>query len=173
MNAKYSVHSASDNGGSVREFLIQDTVQRAKQEHDLLKEELQDIYQQACIVRREQNEIRLNREMRQLKDSVTHFIKEWSAHTRWEESELFPFAANYWGEEPDLFALMEQEFELAEQFIRGFLQTLDRAVVLLPQEEARRMASYLIQAYAILKNRFSEEEEIILLLTDRSNSFAY
>lgn len=172
MSTNFSVEGALDSGG-VRDFWFQDAVVRAKHEHDLLKEELQDIFAQACKVRNEADDIRRNREIRQLKDSVKHFVKQWSAHAKWEETELFPCAASYWGEEPDCFALMEQEYDLAEQYIRGFLHTVDRAVIPIPLDEARRMTSYLIQAYAVLKNRFCEEEEIIGLLTDRSNVYGY
>ncbi|MCD9020683.1 hemerythrin domain-containing protein [Cohnella silvisoli] len=161
------------HAADARHFLLENAVVRAKQEHDLLKEELQDLYAQVCTVRSDEDEIRLNREIRQLNDSVKHFMKEWSDHTKWEESELFPYAAWYLGAEPDMFALMEQEYELAEQYIQAFLHTLDRAVIPVSHEEARKMASYLLQAYAFLKNRFQEEEEIMQSLTDRSNGYGF
>ncbi|TJY41135.1 hemerythrin domain-containing protein [Cohnella pontilimi] len=151
------------------EFVLQNALDRAKQEHELLKEELQDIFGQVCAIRSGQDEIRLNRQIGQLNDSVKHFMKHWGDHTSWEDREFFPYASWYLGTEPDCFALMEQEYELAEQYIRAFLQELQRSHIPIPREEARRMASYLIQAYAVLKNRFREEEEVMEELTDRSN----
>lgn len=47
------------------------------------------------------------------------------------------------------------------------------AVIPVSREEARRMVSYLLQAYAFLKNRFDEEEVIWVALTDRSNRYDY
>jgi hypothetical protein len=144
-----------------------------KQEHELLKQELQEIYSRACAVRSDYDVPRLNRKIRQLNEVVKQFMTEWHAHIEWEEAELFPYVTSYLGEEPDLFALMEQEYELAEQFICAFLQTLDRAVIPVPHDEAYRMASYLLQAYAVMKNRFIEEEEILLELTDHSNRYDF
>jgi hypothetical protein len=39
------------------------------------------------------------------------------------------------------------------------------------REEARKISSYLIQAYAVLNNRFREEEEIMLELAERSKAY--
>ncbi|WP_164472654.1 hemerythrin domain-containing protein [Cohnella candidum] len=169
-------HALLDNAlppADMRQLVLDTAVVRAKQEHDLLKRELQDIYDLACTVRSDMNVPRLNREIRELNENVKRFMAEWNIHVQWEENELFPYASWYLGGEPDLFALMEQEYELAEQFIRAFLHTLDRAVIPVPHDEAYRMASYLLQAYAVLKNRFVEEEEIMSALTDRSNRFDF
>nr|WP_255807517.1 hemerythrin domain-containing protein [Cohnella mopanensis] len=152
-------------GADIREVRLETCITRAKQEHDLLKEELQDIFEQACIVRSGVDESRLNREIVELNENVKHFMKDWNEHTLWEESELFPYAAWLLGSEPDLYALMEQEYELADRSIREFVQTLERTSLPIGREEACRMTSYLIQAYAILKNRFKEEEEIMLELS--------
>lgn len=157
----------------VRQLMLDLAVVRAKQEHDLLKEELQDIYARVCTIRRDKDEKRLNIELRHLNDCVQQFMKEWSAHTQWEETELFPYATWYLGAEPDLFTLMEQEYEIAEEFLLAFLHALDRSVFPIQHEEAYRMASYLLQAYAVLRNRFVEEEEIMLALTDRSNKYDF
>ncbi|TVY01971.1 hemerythrin domain-containing protein [Cohnella terricola] len=161
------------SGGDLRELIIDSTVARAKQEHELLSEELREIYEQACTIRRGQDAKRLNREIRQLGDSVKHFLKHWTAHTQWEDDELFPSAASVLGAEPDLFSLMEHEYELAEQYIQAFTQLLEKAAAPIDQEEARKMTTYLIQAYAVLSNRFREEEEIMLELTDRSNAYGF
>jgi hypothetical protein len=96
-------------------------------------------------------------------------LKEWRAHIRREEEDLFPYAASYWGEAPELLHYMEQEDELAENYIRAFLHELSRSVIPVSREEARRMTSYLLQAYAFLKNRFDEEDDLLDSLTDRSN----
>jgi hemerythrin-like domain-containing protein len=158
-------------GSGVAELMLENSVARAQQEHELLKQELRNIYEQACIVRNVPEDRRLNREIGQLHDIVKLFMRHWSAHTQWEDSELFPHAASYLGAEPDLFTLMEQEYELAEQYIRKFLQALDKSNLPMNREEARKIASYLIQAYAVLNNRFREEEEIMLELAERSKAY--
>ncbi len=157
----------------IRELLLETAVVRARQEHEELREALADMYEQVCLVRVGAEQNRLNRELRKLKELVKQFQVKWEAHIRWEENELFPYSAWYFGEDPDLFAYMEQEYELAEQYLQAFLHTLDRSVIPIAADEARRMTSYLMQAYAFLKNRFDEEEEILTALTDHSNGFDY
>jgi hypothetical protein len=157
----------------MREWLLESSVARARQEHEALKEELRSIYDQACNVRNDREEKRLNREIRQLHDCVKLFMKHWAAHTQWEDSELYPQAATYLGAEPDLFMLMEQEYELADQYLRTFMRTLEKAEYPIGREEACKMTSYLIQAYAVLNNRFREEDEIMTDLTDRSNAYGF
>lgn len=157
----------------IRELLLENAVERARQEHEELREALVDMYEQVCLVRAGAEQNRLNRELRKLRELVKQFRTKWEAHIRWEESELFPYSAWYFGEDPDLFDYMEQEYELADQYLQAFLHTIDRSVIPIQAEEARRMTSYLMQAYAFLKNRFEEEEEILTALTDRSNSYNY
>jgi len=149
----------------IRDRVLECSINRAKHEHGLLKEELQDIFEQACLVRKGKEESLLNREIIELNEHVKHFMKDWNEHTLWEKSELFPYAAWLLGAEPDLYSLMDHEYELAERSIQAFVQTLEKATFPIKQDEACRMTSYLIQAYAILKNRFQEEEEIMLELT--------
>ena len=170
------LHAAIDADAlteEMRERMLESSVARARQEHEALKDELRSIYDQACVVRNDSEEKRLNREIRQLHDCVKMFMRHWSAHTKWEDSELYPQAASYLGAEPDLFLLMEQEYELADQYLRTFLRALEKVEYPIGQEEARKMTSYLIQAYAVLNNRFREEDEIMLDLTDKSNAYGF
>lgn len=153
----------------VRGLLLETAVARARQEHEQLRAALHDMYAQVCVIRAGAGPGELNRELRKLRDIVRAFMHKWEAHVQWEENELFPHAVSYFGEEPDLFAYMEQEYELAEHYLRAFLQTLDRSIIPVPQEDAHRMTSYLLQAYAFLTNRFEEEDEIWTALVDRSN----
>ncbi|MFC4601287.1 hypothetical protein [Cohnella hongkongensis] len=164
-----AIPPGEENGG----LLLEASVVRARQEHDALKEELRNIYERACAVRNDHEEKKRNREMRQLYDCVKLFMKHWIEHTRWEDAELFPQAASYLGAELDLFLLMEQEYELADQYLRVFLRLLEKAEHPIGREDARRMTAYLIQAYAVLNNRFREEDEIMLDLTDRSNAYGF
>jgi hypothetical protein len=134
---------------------------RAMQEHDLLRDELRNIFEQACSVREGQDEIGLNRDIRELCENVKVFMQDWNEHTSWEETELFPNAVRILGAEPDLYSLMGREYDLAERSIQAFMQSFDRSNLPLRRDDARRMAGYLIQAYAVMKNRFREEEEIM------------
>ncbi|WP_276358001.1 hemerythrin domain-containing protein [Cohnella caldifontis] len=170
------VHNAAERKmlpGDVRQLLLDKAIGQTRIDLDGLKAELRLLYAQACKVRTDGDAVRLNRQLRRLDQTVKQFLRDWNDHTRREAEDLFPYAAWYLGEDPELFAYLEQEDELAGQFIRAFLHALDRSVIPVQPEEARRMASYLLQAYAFLKNRFEEEEEMLDVLTDRSNRIDY
>ncbi|MDG0814373.1 hypothetical protein [Cohnella rhizosphaerae] len=101
---------------------LNEAVNRARQEHDALEAELADLYAQACTVRKDEDVVHLNANVRILNERVKHFMTEWSAHIAWEKTELFPYAAWYLETEPDLFALMELDYGLAERFIGSFFE---------------------------------------------------
>lgn len=152
---------------------LNEAVNRARQEHDALEAELADLYAQACTVRKDEDIVHLNANVRILNERVKHFMTEWSAHIEWEKTELFPYATWYLETEPDLFALMELDYGLAERFIGSFLNTLEQAILPISPEEAKALSSRLLQAYACLKNRLNEEQEIIDTLEDRSNVYSF
>lgn len=160
-------------GDDERYGLLSDAVVRARQEHDALEEELADLYAQVCTVRKDDDILHLNDHIRVLNERVKHFMSEWSAHISWEKTELFPYAVWYLETEPDLFTLMEQDYGLAERFISSFLNTLEQSVLPISPDEAKALSSYLLQAYAFLKNRLNEEEEIIETLEDHSNVYSF
>lgn len=160
-------------GDDERYSLLSDAVVRARQEHDALEEELADLYAQVCTVRKDEDILHLNDHVKVLNERVKHFMTEWSAHIAWEKTDLFPYAVWYLETEPDLFTLMEQDYGLAERFIGSFLKTLEQAVLPISPDEAKALSSYLLQAYAFLKNRLNEEEEIIETLEDHSNVYSF
>jgi regulator of cell morphogenesis and NO signaling len=154
-------------------FNINEAVDRLKEEHNVLQVTLQQIYALTCTVRTEMNEQRLHRYIGILKHTVLEFKKQLDAHSKWEEKELFPMAAWYFGNEQDAYELMEQDHEVAERSIHDFIEEIDRAAVPIQHEEASRMASYLFQAYVVLTNHFREEEELLSAFEDHSNTIGY
>ncbi|QGG55081.1 hypothetical protein [Paenibacillus sp. B01] len=148
-------------------------VERASQEQERLHAELQALVRQTCSVRQAEEPARLSREFRKLTSQVLKLQEDWQAHSRWVETEFLPYVTWYWGEEPDLFALMDHEYELAERCLERFNERLGQAAVPLEPEDARKLTSHLLQAYAILKNRMLEEEELVQQLKDRSNRYDF
>lgn len=134
---------------------------RAREENGQLKEELHDIYEQACEIRKQDDSDRLEERLQLLNETVQRFTRHWSEHSRWEESVLLPCVASYLDEDPNLFAYMEQENELAEPYLDAFREQLGRKPLPATREDAKRLTSNLLQAYAFLKNRVDEEEEIL------------
>jgi len=152
-------------------FRLNDTITRMKEEHGLLQVLLQDIYALTCTVRIEEDEYRLHRELKLLKNKVLDFKKQLDEHSKWEEAELFPMASLYFGSEIDVCGIMEQEHDVADQYVDAFIRTLDGAIAPVKHDDARRMASYLFQAYVVLTNHFRDEEELLDSLKECSPAY--
>jgi len=74
---------------------------------------------------------------------------------------LLPRAASRLGAEPDLFELMEREYGCAERDFLTCIDVLESSPQPLRAEDAKRLSSCVIQAYAVMNGRLREEEEII------------
>ncbi|RKP52971.1 hypothetical protein D7Z26_14600 [Cohnella endophytica] len=166
-----------DADPEARYCLLEQAIERAKQERGVLNEELKAIYDQTCAVSNDKDTVSLNRDVELLTECVRHFIRDWSEYKSWEDAELFPHAALYLGVESDSFELMEREYELGERLLEACGHHLDGSLrVAATPENVRAVTSSLLQAYAFLKNRFREEEEMMEALedqTDRSNKFGF
>ncbi|THF81173.1 hemerythrin domain-containing protein [Cohnella fermenti] len=154
-------------------YRLNDAIEKLKEEHALLQEGLQEIYDKVCALRREDDLLILNYKLRTLRFTVLEFKKVLAEHSKWEETELFPMAAWYFGNDMELFTIMEHEHEQAERRIDAFLHLADEKLIPVSHADAMHLASQLLQAYALLKNHFQEEEEILVAFADRSNSFGY
>lgn len=169
-------HTLSDNmipPHEIRQLMAETGASRAIHEHDLLRLRLQRLYRLACEVRHENDDTILNDKIRQLYDEVQSLKSEWNEHDRWEKLELFPYASWYLGLEPDLHHSIEQEYGLAAKYLHLFVVQADRLQKPYPRNEATRLASYVLYAYAALVNRLEEEDQIIRSLDDRSNKYDF
>lgn len=154
-------------------YELNEAVQKLEDEHTLLQEGLTELYEAAEAIGRDEDIVNWVEALREIKRKAASFQKELEAHSTWEEEIMFPMIAWYFNEELEQFTLMEQEHELAEQFIHAFLEAVDGIVKPVFREEARLMASYLLQAYPILNHHFRKEQEIITAMADRSNAYGY
>ncbi|WP_051318158.1 hemerythrin domain-containing protein [Cohnella thermotolerans] len=152
---------------------LDDAIMRVRTEHAQLQDGLQRLYEAACAARSEEDPRLLSDKLTVLAATVREYKRQLNAHSEWEETELFPLAVWYFGNDMDVFTLMEQEHELAEHHIDVFLEQLDQAPRPVRHEDAVRMASSLLQAYALLKNHFKEEEEILVAFADQSNGYGF
>lgn len=148
-------------------------IDRLKIEHSRLAKDLQRVYDETCTVRGEENLYTLNQLMIKLRSTVRQFKAKLAEHSEWEENELFPLAVWYFGNDMDVFTLMEQEHVLALHYVDTFLAQVDKPNHAINHTEAHRLASYLLQAYAILKNHFKEEEDMLVAFADQSNGYGF
>jgi len=140
---------------------LSESVARARLEHEALKDELRSIYEQARRLRSAEESGASGRELDRLHDSLKLFIRDLHEHVRWEDAELLPRAASRLGAEPDLFELMEREYGCAERDFLTCIDVLESSPQPLRAEDAKRLSSCVIQAYAVMNGRLREEEEII------------
>lgn len=151
-------------------------VQRLQEEHILLEEALTEVYGMAKAVGLAGDSVDWVTVLRDLKGKAAAFQKDLDAHAKWEAETMFPMAAWYFGEEPNLleqFTQMDQEHAIAGQFIDAYVTGVERITEPVRWQEAKELASYLLQAHAALKHHFRQEEEMIEALADRSNQYGY
>ncbi|NOU91770.1 hemerythrin domain-containing protein [Paenibacillus sp. LMG 31456] len=152
-------------------YELNEAVQRLEEEHVFLQEQLSELYGKAKAIGLNEDVINWGGALRDLRNNAAAFQRDLEGHMNWEEEAMFPMIAWYFGEELQQFTLMEQEHELAELFIDAYLEAVEGIVKPVDGMEAREMASYLLQAHAILNNHFRKEKEIITAMTDRSNNY--
>ena len=155
-------------------YRLNDSVQRLEEENVQLKEGLNELFRMAKAIGRNENMQNWSGTLRYLAVMAGVFRSDMEAHVKWEAETMFPMIAWYVGDELEHFTLMEQEYELANQFIQAFLdavkETHNRPVL---RKEAVEMASYLIEACEILVQHFLKEEDLIYALGDRTNEYGY
>jgi hemerythrin-like domain-containing protein len=154
-------------------YRLNESVNRLQEEHVLLNVSLMDLYRMSNAIGRDENVINWVGSLCDLKVKVVTFMRQLDGHSQWEQTVMFPMITWYFGEILDQFALLEQEHELAEQYLKAFLKAMDQTLIQVDRMEARTMTGYLLQAYAVLTNHFKQEEEIIVALADRSNAYGY
>ncbi|WP_284637925.1 hemerythrin domain-containing protein [Paenibacillus silviterrae] len=152
---------------------LNDSIQHLQDEHTLLQQQLLELYGMAEAIGWDEDVINWIGSLKDLKLKVTHFMETLHQHSVWEENTLFPMVAWYFGETMDEFTQMEQEHEIAEQYIAAFLDAAERMFQIVPRSEARLMASYLLQAYDVLYQHFYKEEELLAALANRSNAIGF
>ena len=150
-----------------RALELDTAIEQLQEEHLFLKDKLLNFYSQTQMIGADQTVHNWMDKLRDLKMQVLHFRKQLNKHAAWEEKDVFPCVAMYTGREMGVLAVMEQEHELAEQYIQAYLQSMDRAVAPIDYQEAKNMASYLLQAYLILVDHFRKEEEYIFPLAEQ------
>jgi len=151
-------------------------VQRLEEEHVMLDEALTEVYGMAKSVGLTGDSVDWAAVLRHLRDKVAAFQKDLEAHAKWEEETMFPMAAWYFGDDPDVleqFTKMDQEHAIAEQYIDAYIVGTERITQAVHWQEAKELASYLLQAHAVLTHHFRQEEEMIEALADRSNQYGF
>jgi hemerythrin-like domain-containing protein len=109
--------------------------------------------------------------LRILKLRMTDFIDQLHEHSVCEEREVFPVIDLYFRRlmkpsiTPSIW-VMEKEHELADLFVKSFMEAVDALSERSSSEQNRQTAAHLVQACLILTEHFELEEELIFPLAD-------
>jgi regulator of cell morphogenesis and NO signaling len=100
------------------------------------------------------------------KDDVLSFLKNLSAHAKWEEESWYPLLREYCRENlvphsGELLDTVEEDHFLARMFAESFIARLERIVPPVHREEVQNAAATLNQTCYVLWEHFAREEELM------------
>lgn len=146
-------------------------VERLRREHKALQEELHDLHIWVKAVGDTSGTMKQLGIYELIRATAEHLRNQLKAHTEWEEQQLFPMITWYFGEGLAQISLMKREHKLVEQNIQRFADALDNT----PDYDCdkQELASYLVKAISILNGHCEEEEDLVAMLIDRSDSYGY
>lgn len=154
-------------------YRLNEAATRLQEEHIVLEAELLELYGIAKAVCHSRENANWSDVIAKLRDQTAAFMKKLHSHSNWEEHELFPLVETYLDEAPGSLQEIEQEHELAEQYIEAFFDAAGRLLPPVRRHDAVETASFLLQAYGILAGHFKKEEEILFAIADRSNPYGF
>ncbi|WP_181438796.1 hemerythrin domain-containing protein [Paenibacillus sambharensis] len=150
---------------------LEEALQRLKEEHDQLLDQLGTLYDEVKGISQEQNMLSRQTRLYVLRDEALEFQRRMEEHAAWEDTVMFPLIGNYFGEQSNHLTVMEQEHEIAEQFVLAFIEAVKRAPV--REHEAKEMGSYLQEALMMLERHFLSEEQFVTELWDLCSAYGY
>ncbi|GAC89786.1 hemerythrin HHE cation binding domain-containing protein [Anoxybacillus flavithermus NBRC 109594] len=137
-------------------------LQRLKEEHGPLNEEKYALFVAAKSIYDGEEQDVVQAFIR-LREKVQQFLQHLEPHSRREEDVLFPMMERYIGKQFGPIAVMEYEHQEAKQNIATFLQKTET----IRSEEAKQLASYVMNAYMILTDHFAKEEQVLFPMAEK------
>jgi len=137
-------------------------LQRLKEEHVPLNEQKYALFVEAKSIYdgKEQDVVQA---LIRLREHVQQFLQQLDPHSRREEDILFPMMERYIGKQFGPIAVMEYEHQEAKRNIATFLQKTETIC----EKEAKQLASYVINAYMILTDHFTKEEQVLFPMAEK------
>jgi regulator of cell morphogenesis and NO signaling len=137
-------------------------LKQLKSEHPPLLEQLEGMYQ---LTQKVDQEIDIETNFTGLITKVKEFKAALDPHSEREEGILFPMMGVYIGTTSGPIAVMEYEHDQAKSNIGSFLAKVESD---LGSNEEKKKAAELIQnAYFILTEHFSKEENVLFPMAER------
>lgn len=139
---------------------------RLKEEHIPLRTQLEQLFQMTQKIGENVSQDDWREPLQQLKEKAVQFEQELDPHSKREEEFLFPAMAKYIGRETGPIAVMEYEHEQGKKNLQTFMTKVDQITAPVNAEEAKHIASYMVEAYQILTQHFTKEEHILFPMAE-------
>ncbi|HEY2420312.1 MAG TPA: hemerythrin domain-containing protein [Neobacillus sp.] len=133
-----------------------------KSEHPPLLAQLADLLQ---LTEQVAKEVDLEKNFSELKIAVGKFKTALDPHSEREEGVLFPMLGVYIGTTTGPIAVMEYEHDQAKSKIKAFHIKAEAAQLSI--EEKKSLAGLIKDAYFILTEHFSKEENVLFPMAER------
>lgn len=140
-------------------------LQQLRYEHVLLRADMDLFYE---II--EDIEMASNHEViklfLKLYQQVSSFTVKLEAHSKREETGLFPIMTRHLGENNRTISDMESEHTKAEQHLHDFLFEAKNVGTSIDEDDVQWMTVYAFQAHATLTQHFAKEERVLFPLAE-------
>jgi regulator of cell morphogenesis and NO signaling len=141
-------------------------LQQLKDEHGPLNEMKKELYDISVIIENNE-EANWYEDILNLRNQVERFIAVLDPHSEREEGVLFEMMAKYIGRTSGPIAVMEYEHDQAKSNIARFLKESESLSIDVTKEDAKKLASFVTEAYLILTEHFMKEENVLFPMAEK------
>jgi regulator of cell morphogenesis and NO signaling len=148
--------------GGMPQAELSEGLKQLKSEHPPLLEQLEKLY---TLTQNIDQELNVEEDFIELIEQVKAFKAALDSHSEREEGVLFPMMGTYIGTTSGPIAVMEYEHDQAKTNIGSFLTNAE--VTETSTEEKKGLAELIQNAYFILTEHFSKEENVLFPMAER------
>lgn len=137
-------------------------LKQLKGEHPPLLAQLEEIFKCTQLI---EEAVDIEKNFSDLISKVNQFKEELDPHSEREEGVLFPMMGAYIGTTSGPIAVMEYEHDQAKMKINAFLEQASSGEH--KKEEIQNLSALIKEAYFILTQHFSKEENVLFPMAER------
>lgn len=152
--------------GQRTEMTLCEPLAQLKREHGPLREQMDSFAREAAEIGMSHEIADWSPALSGLKEKVDAFVRELDPHSQREEEYLFPLMAKYIGRETGPIAVMEFEHEQAKLNLKMFRESVEQVKEPVNTARAKEIASYALQAHAVLTDHFMKEETVLFPMAE-------
>jgi len=159
--------------GGIPQAELSEGLKQLKSEHPPLLGQLEELFE---LTKQIEQESDIDHNFGELITKVKEFKDALDPHSEREEGVLFPMMGAYIGTTSGPIAVMEYEHDQAKSNIGTFLTKVEAGKA--STDEKKKLAEFIQNAYFILTEHFSKEENVLFpmaerMLTDKEKADLY